>query len=61
MFGVDNNLSSQADNYNNNFLLLDEGPSYGIDWSFGSPKKTFSTNFSEANTNLSMSFTLKCW
>ena len=30
MFGVDNNLSSQADNYNNNFLLVDEGPSYGI-------------------------------
>ena len=32
MFGADNNLSSQADNYNNNFLLVDEGPSYGINW-----------------------------
>ena len=60
MFVVDNNSSSQVDNYNNNFSLLDEDPSYGINGSFGSPEETFSTNFSEANTKVFMRFTLSC-
>ena len=38
-FGVDNSLSSQADNRKNNFLILGEGPTYGINKSFGSPEK----------------------
>ena len=31
--------SSHSDNRNNNFLILGEGPTYGINGSFGPPKK----------------------
>ena len=33
------------DNRKNNFLILGEGPTYGINGSFGSPEKKFSINF----------------
>ena len=36
LFGVDNSLSSHADNHKNNFLVLGEGSTFG---SFGSPEK----------------------
>ena len=36
IFGVDNSSSSHADNRKNNFLVLREGPTYGINGSFGS-------------------------
>ena len=39
IFGFDNSLSSQTDYRKNNFLVLDEGPTYGINEGFGSPKK----------------------
>ena len=42
--------SSHSNNRNNNFLILGEGPTYGINESFGSPEKNFSINFSKANT-----------
>ena len=42
--------SSHSNNCNNNFLILGEGPTYGINGSFGSPEKKFSINFSKANT-----------
>ena len=45
-FGIDNSLSSHADKRKNNILVLGEGPTYGINGSFGSPEKQFSTNIS---------------
>ena len=36
IFGADNSSSSHADNCKNNFLVLSEGPTYGINGSFGS-------------------------
>ena len=39
IFGVDNSWSSHADNHKNNFLVLGEGPTFGINGSFGSPGK----------------------
>ena len=38
-FGVDNSLSSPSDNFKNNFLILDEGPTFDINGSFGSPEE----------------------
>ena len=52
IFGVDNTSSSHADNRKNNFLILGEAPTFGINGSFGSSEKKFSTNFSKANTKL---------
>ena len=37
------------------FLILGEGPSYGINGSFGSPEKKFSINFTKANTRFCLS------
>ena len=53
IFGVDNSLSSHADNRKNNFLVLSEGTAFGINDSFGSAEKKFSITFSKANTNFS--------
>ena len=55
IFGVDNSSSSQTDNGKNNFLVLDEGPTFSINKSFGSVQKTFSINFSKANTKVCLS------
>ena len=41
IFGVDDSSSSHADNHINNFLVLGEGPTFGINGSFGSPVKKF--------------------
>ena len=41
IFGADNSLSSHSNNRQNNFLLLGEGPTYGINGSLGSPEKKF--------------------
>ena len=49
IFTVDNSSSSHADNCRNNFLVLDEGQTYGINGSFVSPKKKFNINSSKAN------------
>ena len=54
-FDVDNNLSSHSDNLKNNFLMLGEGPSFGINGSFGSPDKKISISFSKGNTKFSLS------
>ena len=45
MFDVDNSSSSHTDNQKNEFLVLGEGPTFGINRSFGSPEKKFSINF----------------
>ena len=34
IFGVDNSSASHSDNPKNNFLILGEGPTYGINGSF---------------------------
>ena len=34
----------------NNFLILSEGDTFGINGSFGAKEKKFSINFSKANT-----------
>ena len=39
IFGADNSLSSHSDNRKNNFLMLGEGPTYGINGSFLSREK----------------------
>ena len=46
IFGADNSSSSHADNLKNNFLVLDESPTFDINGSFGSAEKKFSINFS---------------
>ena len=40
MFDVDNSSSSHTDNQKNEFLVLGEGPTFGINRSFGSPEKS---------------------
>ena len=39
IFSVDNSSSSHTDNCENNFLVLDERDIFGINGSFGAPKK----------------------
>ena len=55
IFGVDNSSSSHSGNWKNNFLVLGEGPTFGINGSFGSPEKRFNINFSKANTKFCLS------
>ena len=55
VFGVDNSSSSYSDNRKNNFLILGEVPTYGINGSFGLPEKKLSINFTEANTKFCLS------
>ena len=50
MFGVDDSLSSHSDIRKNNFLVLGEGSTFGINGSFSSQEKKFGINFSKANT-----------
>ena len=47
IFGVDNSPSSYTENHKNSFLVLGEGPTYDINWSFESPPKEININFSE--------------
>ena len=49
IFGVGNSSSSHFDK--NNFLTLGEGPTDGINRTFGSPEKRFSINCTKENTN----------
>ena len=39
IIGVDNSSSSHSDNGKNNFLILGNGTTFGINGSFGSPEK----------------------
>ena len=55
IFGVDNSLSSHTYNRKNIFLVLGEGPTYGINESFGPPGKKFSINVSKTNTKFCLS------
>ena len=55
IFGADNSSSSHAVNLKNNFLILGEGDTNGVNLSFGGPGKKFSINFSKANTKFCLS------
>ena len=55
IFGIDNSSLSHADNRKNNFLILGEGPTYGINGSFVSQEKKISTNFTIVNTKFCLS------
>ena len=50
IFGLDNSSSPHSDNPKNNFFVLDQGPAYGINGSFGPlKKKKISINSTKAN------------
>ena len=55
IFGVNNSSSSHANNCKINFLVLDEGPIFGINGRFGSLEKKICVNFSKANTKFWLS------
>ena len=55
IFDVDNSSSFHSDHRKNNFLILGEGPTYGINGSFGLPEKKFSINFTKTNTKVCLS------
>ena len=52
---INNSLSCHSDNRKNNFLILGESRTYGINESFGSLEKKFSINFTKANTKFCFS------
>ena len=54
IFGVDNSSSSHTDNLKNGLLMLGEGDTFGINGSFGAPKK-ISINFTKAKRKLCFS------
>ena len=39
IFEVDNSSTSHTDNFKNDFLVLGEGDTFGINGNFGAPKK----------------------
>ena len=41
IFGVDNSSSSHTDNKKNGFLILGDGPTFGINGSFGASESNF--------------------
>ena len=43
IFGADNSSSRHSDNCKNNFLILGQGPTYGINENFGSLEEMFIT------------------
>ena len=55
IFWVDNSSSSHTDNLKNDFLILGEGPTFGINGSFGVSKKRFNFNFTRAKTKICFS------
>ena len=55
IFGVDNSLSNHSDNQKSNFLILGEGPTFGINESFGLPEKKFRVNFTKPITKICLS------
>ena len=55
IFGFDNSSLSDTDNHRNNFLVLGEGPNYGMNESFVSPDKKFSINFTKTRTKFCLS------
>ena len=58
IFGDDISSSSYTDNRNNIFLVLGEGPTCGINGSFGLPEKKISINFSNTKNKVLLKFAL---
>ena len=54
-FSADNSSSSHADKNKNNFLMLGECLTFGINGSFGLPGKNLRINFSKASAKLCFS------
>ena len=55
IFGVDNNSSPHSHNCKNNFLIVGESATFGVNGSFGSPQEKFSINFSKSNNKFYLS------
>ena len=55
IFGIDNSSSGHSKNVCNNFLVLSEGSTDGIDDKVAEPKKKLSINFTKSKTKLSLS------
>ena len=55
MFVVDNSSSSHTDNLKDDFLILGEGPLFGINGRFGASEKKIGINFTKAKTELCLS------
>ena len=58
IFGVGNSSLSYADNHKNDFLVLGEGDTFGINESFGAPEKKFSINFTKVKAKGTFSLNL---
>ena len=56
IFGVDNSSSSHSEDGKNNFLVLGQGPTYGVNWSFASPEKNLNINSTKAKLCLSLHY-----
>ena len=61
IFGVDNSWSFHTDNREKNFLVLGEGPTYGITGIFGSSEKKLSINFTKRNAKIFFELTWQSW
>ena len=55
VFGTDNSSTSHSDNFKNNFLILVEVPTYGVNGRFESPEKNININFAKANSKFYLS------
>ena len=55
ILGANNSSLSNTDNHKNNFLILQEISTYGINGNFGSPEKKISTNLVKQKTKFCMS------
>ena len=58
IFDVDNSSPYHSDNGKKTFLILCEGPTYGIHENFGSREKKLIISFTKANTKLCFEFPL---
>ena len=55
IFGVNNSSSSHTGNLKSDFLILGEGPTFGINGRFGASEKKIDISFSKAKTKFFLS------
>ena len=55
IFAVDNSSSSHTENLENDFLILGEGLTFGINGGFGTSEKKIEFNFTKAKTKFCLS------
>ena len=60
IFGIDSNSSSHTDNQKNDFLILGESDTFGINGGFVTSEKNFSISFSKAKTKFCSSLYYNC-